>query len=231
MTGSKDGLNGLDNPPEVDLTSDRVASNGVTGSKEGMNGSSNDTPEVDLTSDGTVSNRGTVNPTQVVVSSLAMWQGAIPAPGTKPSSNGMEVSETDTLSTKVTDKSKYANASGTKNGPMDLTASENKSVSNVVLNGSSNEEGAAMTNMESLKSKERSVNNNKGGSNGSEDAPATDSVSNKDDVVQGVVVVMGGVPLSPKPVQNVGISDGDDMSLVGKAVNHLGNNTSLNAGR
>ena len=42
---------------------------------------------------------------------------------------------------------------------------------------------------------------------------------------------MGGVPSSPKPVQNVGFSDGDDMSLVGKAVNHLGNNTALNAGR
>ena len=196
-----------------------------------MNGSSNETPEVDLTSDGAVLNRGTINPTQVVVSSLAVWQGVIPAPGTKPSSNGMEVSGTDTLSTEVTDKSKDANASGTKNGPVDLTASKNKSFSNVVLNRSSNKEDAVMTNMESLKSKERSVNDNKSGSNGPEDAPATNSVSNKDGVVQGGDVVMGACLCPHKPVQNVGISDIDDMSLVGKAVNHLGNNTVLNAGR
>ena len=66
---------------------------------------------------------------------------------------------------------------------------------------------------------------------GGKDAMASiDSVSNKDGVIQGGDVVMGGVPSSPKPVQNVGFSDGDDMSLVGKAVNHLANNTALNAG-
>ena len=35
---------------------------------------------------------------------------------------------------------------------------------------------------------------------------------------------------SPKPVQ-VGFSSGDDMIVVDKSVNHLGNNTALNAGR
>ena len=94
------------------------------------------------------------------------------------------------------DKSKDVNVSGTTNGPVDLTTFENKSVSNVVLNGSLNEEDATMTIIESLKSKEQSVDNNKGGSNGSEDAPETDSVLNKDGMVPGGDVVMGGVLLS-----------------------------------
>ena len=66
------------------------------------------------------------------------------------------------------------------------------------------------------------------GKEGGKDAMVlTDSVS-KDGVVQGGDVVMGGVPLSPKPVQNVGFSNGYDMNLVGKQVKHLGNNTALN---
>ena len=72
VTGSKEGLNGSNNPSRVDLTSDGAVSNGVTGSKDGMNGSSNDTPEVDLTSDELVSNKGTSDPTQVVVSFFAV---------------------------------------------------------------------------------------------------------------------------------------------------------------
>ena len=95
----------------------------------------------------------------------------------------MEVSGTDTLSTEVTDKSKDVNVSGTKDGPVDLTASENKSFSIDVLNGSLNEEDAVITNIESLKSKEQSIDDDKGGSNGSKNAPATNSVSNKDGVV------------------------------------------------
>ena len=43
----------------------------------------------------------------------------------------------------------------------------------------------------------------------------TNSVSNKDSAVQGGDVVMGDVPSSPTPVQNVGFSNGDDMSLAG----------------
>ena len=46
----------------------------------------------------------------------------------------------------------------------------NKLVSNGVLNRSSNKEDAAMTNMESFKPKEHSIDDNKGGSNGSEGA-------------------------------------------------------------
>ena len=70
------------------------------------------------------------------------------------------------------------------------------------------------------------------GQGGGKDAMTfTDSVSNKDSAVQGGDVVMGGVPSSPKPIQNVSFSNGDDMSLVGKAVNHLGNNTALNPGQ
>ena len=106
--------------------------------------------------------------------------------------------------------------SGTKNGPVDLTAHENKSVSNGTLNGSSNEEDAAMTNMESHKPTERRIDDNKGGSNGSEGALMSKSVSNKDGVVQGGDVggdvVMEGVTPSLKPVKNVGFSDGAHQS-------------------
>ena len=72
MTGSKDGLNGSNDPAGVDLTSDGAISNEVAESKDGMNRSLNDMSEVDLTSNGAVSNGGTIKPTQVVVSSLAV---------------------------------------------------------------------------------------------------------------------------------------------------------------
>ena len=69
---------------------------------------------------------------------------------------------------------------------------------------------------------------------GTEGATAsTVSFSTKDCVVQSGDVTMGveEVVWSPEPVQNVGFSNGDDMILVGKSVNHLGDNTALNTGR
>ena len=106
--------------------------------------------------------------------------------------------------------------SGTKNGPVDLIAHENKSVSNGALNGSSNEEDAAMINMESFKPTKRCIDDDKGGSNGSEGSLTSESVSYKDGGVQGGdvsgSVVMDGVPPSPKPVQNVGFTDGAHQS-------------------
>ena len=62
---------------------------------------------------------------------------------------------------------------------------------------------------------------------------STESVLNKDGVVQSGDVTMGDeeeVVPSFKPVQSIGFSDGDDMILVGKSVNNLGNNTASNAG-
>ena len=63
---------------------------------------------------------------------------------------------------------------------------------------------------------------------------STESVSNKDGVVQAGDVMIGDEEefvLSSKPVQSVGFSNGDDMILVDKSVNHLGNNTASNACR
>ena len=90
------------------------------------------------------------NSTQVLVLSLEVWQGAIPAPVTKPSRNGVlngsnkvivnkdnNISSNGVLNVspnELVQENKDTNVSGTKNGPVDLTAHENKSVSNGVLN-------------------------------------------------------------------------------------------------
>ena len=85
-TGLKDGLEGPNESPEEDVR------NGLTsGTKDGS---------VDLTASvndaGSILNRGTgpkgglngsTNEIQVLVSSLKVWQGTIPAPAAKPSSN------------------------------------------------------------------------------------------------------------------------------------------------
>jgi len=226
---------------DVDLTGDHGASNKVDDkskdinmAKDGLN-VSNELPEVDLTVDTeTVPNGSSnlgdnlnINPTQALVSPLGKgvtyltgddaekaWQRAFPAPLTKPSSNSV----LNGSSNKVIEKNKDCSMSGSKENPEDDPASTTKPA-----NGDS-PELADKSNYIDLCELE-------GGTEGA--LASTVSVSNKDGVVQAGDVTMGGeeeVVPSIKPVQSVGFSDGDDMILVGKPVNHLGDNTASNAG-
>ena len=131
--------------------------------------------------------------------------------------SNINMSWKNALATVIDDKSTDINMNGSNDGLRDVPASTKPAIGGV--NAASNQVVIQATVIDMS------------GQEGEKDTLVfTNSGSNKDGTVQGGDVVMGGVLSSPKPVQNVGFSDGDDMSLVGKAVNHLANNTALNAG-
>ena len=119
----------------------------------------------------------------------------------------------------VIEKNKDSNMSGSKENPEDVPAMNTKPAN------SGSPELADKSNYIDLCDRE----------DGTEGALAsTEYVSNKDNVVKSGDMTMGGeeeVVPSFKPIQSVGFTDGDDMILMGKSVNHLGDNTALNASR
>ena len=183
-TGLKDGLKGPNESPHKD-----VLNNLTSGTTEGpvdLTAPVNDGESV--SDEGNRPNEGwkeSTNETQVSVSSLEVWQEAIPAPA-KPSSNSAS-NGSDAAATVVDDKSTDITMNGFNDYGLNTASKQ------VVV-------PASMNNM-----------SGKGKEEGKDAMALTNSVS-KDSAVQGGDVVMGGVPSSPKPVQNVGFSDGAHQS-------------------